>query len=318
MTSSSAPPPADRLVIRASEVTSRSIRWAWSGRLARGYLAVWTGVEGLGKSVFAAWVIARLTRGELEGQWRGAPITCLVVAGEDGIADTWRPRLELAGADLDRVGFLNLDELGPDWNLRDGIEQLRAAVREVDAQLIYIDAALDHMPNPKAGEGVNSATFVRAALGPLKRLARDHDIPVLFSMHPPKGKSADYRDLVQASQAFSAIPRIGLLFAYHPDDPEDAEDRRRVLLRGKGNLGDAENRDAAPAPGRLCAICGASLDGRRAHARYCSGACRAEASRLRRIVAGQEPDGFRTLADRLRRQRNRTEPGAGAQNGCPT
>ena len=59
------------LVIRASEVESRSLRWAWEGRLLLGYLTVMTGVEGLGKSLFVAWVIARLTRGDLQGEWRG-------------------------------------------------------------------------------------------------------------------------------------------------------------------------------------------------------------------------------------------------------
>jgi hypothetical protein len=134
------------LVTRASTVKSRSIRWAWIGRLALGYLTVITGVEGLGKSVFAAWMIARLTRGELPGEWQGEPIDVLIVAGEDGIADTWRVRLELAGADLERVSFLNLDQLPPDWNLRDGIEQLRDALAETSAQFVTIDAALDDVP----------------------------------------------------------------------------------------------------------------------------------------------------------------------------
>jgi hypothetical protein len=229
---------AASLVTRASDVQSRSIRWAWTGRLALGYLAVQTGVEGLGKSVFAAWMIAKLTRGSLDGVFEDEPIDVLVVAGEDGIADTWRPRLELSCADLRRVHFLNLDGFPPDWNLRDGIEQLRAGVTQTGARFVFIDAALDHMPAPKAGESINSPTFVRGTFAPLKRLVRERDLSGLFSMHPPKGKGSDFRDLVQASQAFSAIPRVGLLFAYHPDD-EDADDpdRRRVLLRGKGNLG---------------------------------------------------------------------------------
>jgi AAA domain len=228
---------APSLVIRASAVKSRSIRWAWKGRLAIGYLVVQTGIEGLGKSVFAAWMHARLSRGELEGDWHGQPANVLVLAGEDGIADTWRPRLDLAGADLDRVSFLNFEQLGPDWNLRDGIEQLEAAVLEVGAQAIFVDAALDHMPAPRAGESINSPTFVRQAFAPLRRLTRERELVTDFSMHPPKARSGDFRDLVQASQAFSAMPRIGLLFAYHPDDAEDDAQRRRVLIRGKGNLG---------------------------------------------------------------------------------
>ncbi|MGO9972749.1 MAG: AAA family ATPase [Solirubrobacteraceae bacterium] len=79
------------LIVRASAVKSRSIRWAWEGRLALGYLTVMTGEEGLGKSAFMAWLIARMTLGELPGEWQREPVDVLVIAGEDGIADTWRP-----------------------------------------------------------------------------------------------------------------------------------------------------------------------------------------------------------------------------------
>jgi hypothetical protein len=225
------------LIIRASDIKSRSIRWAWEGRLACGYLTVQTGIEGLGKSVFAAWLIARLTRGELEGCYHGEPVNVLVIAGEDGIEDTWKPRLELAWADLDRVAFLNLDELIVGWNIRDGIEQIQGAVDAAAARIVFIDAALDHMPPASGGESLSQPAFVRTALTPLKRFVRERDLIALYSMHPPKTKSADFRDMVQLSQAFSAIPRVGLLFAYHPNDQADDPDRRRVLLRGKGNLG---------------------------------------------------------------------------------
>jgi AAA domain-containing protein len=225
-------------VIRAATVRSRSIRWAWQGRLARGYLTVQTGIEGIAKSVFAAYEIAALTRGTLPGEWEGQPVDVLIVASEDGIADTWKPRLAVADTDMEHVAFLDLDELPNDWNLRDGIDQLDEALSETAARVLFIDSALDHMPAPRSGESINSPTFVRQALGPLKRLVRARQIVGQFSMHPPKARSADFRDLVQASQAFSAIPRIGLLFAYHPDDLEQPEDeRRRVLIRGKGNIG---------------------------------------------------------------------------------
>jgi hypothetical protein len=229
--------PTGELVISAASVKSRSIRWPWKGRIAGGYLTVQTGEEGLGKSTFAAWQIARMTRGELEGEWEGEPVTVLVIASEDGIGDTWIPRLDLAGAGLARVKFLALDRLGPDWNLRDGIAAVRAALIQTCAKFVYVDAALEHMPAPTAGESINSPTFVRGALAPLRTLVRELDIAAEFSMHPPKARGAGFRDLVQASQAFSAIPRIGLLIAWHPEDDTREPDRRRVLVRGKGNLG---------------------------------------------------------------------------------
>ncbi len=71
----------------------------------------------------------------------------------------------------------------------------------------------------------------------MRQAARELEFAGAFSMHPPKMRSAEFRDLVQASQAFSAIPRVRLLLAHHPDDTHDDPYRRRVLIRGKGNPG---------------------------------------------------------------------------------
>lgn len=57
---------------------------------------------------------------------------------------------------------------------------------------------------------------------------------------------------------------------------------------------------------RLCALCGGSLEGHRADARFCSPVCRIEASRIRRILASGKVDGYPSLADRLRAGRRRT------------
>ena len=229
--------PREDLLIRLADVRSRSVRWLWEGRLPIGYLVVQSGVEGLGKSLFAAWMVARLSRGELPGEYEGSPTRSLVIAGEDAINDTWKPRLELAGVDPEHVALLDLPKMGDAWNVMD-IEPLAGAVLAADAGLVFIDALLDHMPPPHKGEGVNQPTFVRRALGPLKRLAREAELTCLFSLHPPKNLGNQARDMVQASQAFSAVARSALLFGYHPDDDRDDDDRRRVLLRGEqSNLG---------------------------------------------------------------------------------
>lgn len=51
---------------------------------------------------------------------------------------------------------------------------------------------------------------------------------------------------------------------------------------------------------RTCPICGTSLEGRRKHARFCSAPCRAEGSRLRRLLSGREVDGYGSVARDLR------------------
>ena len=48
-----------------------------------------------------------------------------------------------------------------------------------------------------------------------------------------------------------------------------------------------------------CVVCGGSLSGRRADARHCGGPCRAEASRLRRLLRGKEVGPYRSVNERL-------------------
>lgn len=57
---------AGSLRVRGADLSrARPIRWAWERRLPLGYLALLLGAEGVGKGTVAAWLIARLTRGEL-------------------------------------------------------------------------------------------------------------------------------------------------------------------------------------------------------------------------------------------------------------
>jgi len=66
-----------------------------------------------------------------------------------------------------------------------------------------------------------------------------------------------------------------------------------------------------------CALCGASLARLRADARYCCAAHRAEASRLRRLWAGESADRYATLADYAKRRQRRTQ-GLSGQYDSPT
>jgi hypothetical protein len=222
----------------AKSIETRSLRWIWNGFLARGYLTSQTGVEEAGKSSFTCWWSARLSRGELPG-CEGAPKRVLIVATEDAIGDTWIPKLDLSDADLSMIDFFATDELSAGWNIRDGIDELRAAALEdgEPVDVIVFDSLLDQFPPAARGETANQPTFVRNALGPLKQLTRELDISTVFTMHPSKGKFGSFRDTVQMSQAFRAVVRLGLLVAAHPEDDENDQVRRRVVLRSKGNIG---------------------------------------------------------------------------------
>ena len=76
------------------------------------------------------------------------------------------------------------------------------------------------------------------------------------------------------------------------------------------DLVDALELELDPAA-RACAVCGRALEGRRADARHCGAGCRREASRLRRLLAGEPVDGYRNLADYLNARQRRAKRGWG-------
>ena len=196
-----------------------------------------SGESSLGKSTYGCATIANLTHGRLEGHLEGKPSRVLIVASEDAREDIWVPRLIVAGADLDLVYFQNQTR---EWNLRDGMKLTAQVLEEVDAKLVFIDSVMEHMPEPRSGENINTTTFVRRSLGPFADLCKARQIAGLVSTHPPKAKGSTFADNVIASAAFVHVSRVGLLFAWHPDDLElDDQERRRVLMRppGGSNIG---------------------------------------------------------------------------------
>jgi hypothetical protein len=65
---------------------------------------------------------------------------------------------------------------------------------------------------------------------------------------------------------------------------------------------------------RVCCVCGTSLAAHRPHARHCSGACRAEASRIKAILAGKYSGRYISLAERFQALRTPIK----AHTGSPT
>lgn len=206
---------------------ARPLRWAWEGRILAGYLNLLVGDEGQGKSTFTAWLLAQLTRGTLPGCYRGRGVNVLIVGDEDAFDHVWTPRLEAAGADLDCVRRLDPHEDGP-LDVTDDLLGLTHVVIEENIEFVVFDQLLDNLP---AGLDGKVTKQVRDALHALKLWLHEMEIGVLATLHTNRTGSTNFRDVVQASQAFNAIARSSLLLAEHPEDPD-----RRVLARGKGNL----------------------------------------------------------------------------------
>jgi hypothetical protein len=213
--------------VNAANIQSTRLRWVWDNWITIGYLALVTGVSSIGKSLFACWLIAQITHGRLDGEFKGTPARVLLVTNEDGQGDMWNPRLEAADADLRYVDYLKYPN---DWNVKDGISLIAGEVERLDSKLLYIDCTLEHMPMASSGE-IYSAPFIRQSLAPLKELIRSRGIGGVISLHPPKAKGASFSEWVAGSGAWVQATRTGLLFGEHPEDhlllPQE---RRRVII----------------------------------------------------------------------------------------
>ena len=217
----------------ASSIRLRRVRWLWEGRWALGTITLVAGKQGLGKSTIVYDRVARITRGELEGEFFGLPKAALVAATEDSWEFTIAPRLIAAGADLNKVFKVDAveDEIHTGLILpRDVFAVERLAV-ETDAAVLVLDPMTSRLDS---GLDSHKDSETRRALEPLADVADRAALVVAGLMHLNKGGKADPMDSVMASTAFTAVARSVSIAMY---DPDDEEGRRKLFGTPKNNLG---------------------------------------------------------------------------------
>jgi hypothetical protein len=226
----------------ASNVHGTQVQWLWPGRVPLGKITVLDGDPGLGKSLVTIDLAARVTRGRVMPD--GSPGIAggggvVLLSAEDDAADTVRPRLDVAAADVARVLILHAapahdpatGEIVPRaFVLPRDIDILEAAIQRIEARLVVIDPLMAYLDS-----SVNSWRDhdVRAALAPLSALAARMGTAVLILRHLNKasGGNALYRG--GGSIGIIGAARSGLLVAKAPDNPE----HERILAGTKSNLG---------------------------------------------------------------------------------
>lgn len=224
-----------------ANVTPTAIRWLWPGRFALGRLSSVTGRPGDGKSLLSIDMAARITTGF--GWPDGAPCpkgSVLLVCCEDDPADTIRPRLDAAGADVSKVKILEgVDSLDPQtgksrevpFTLQD-VEAMESALQEMDdCKLVIIDPIGSYLGG---GTDAHRDNEVRGILAPIAKLAEKYGVAVIIVIHTRKSTAQYADDMALGSRAFTGIVRT----SWHlMADRENKE--LRLFLPGKNNLSKA-------------------------------------------------------------------------------
>lgn len=221
----------------ASQIKPRRQRW-----LAKldgcGILPLQTGTAvagrgGVGKSTFILDIIARLSRGELEGDLHGQKHASIIFGPEDDWATMMVPRLTAAGADTNLVYRVAAEDVVNEITMERelkfpvDVEMLRYVLAETRAKLIMID------PAPALMDGdMNKLQDVRRAYGPLMALAQENDAAIVLVSHTNKG-AGRAADKMSGSTAWRDMVRSYLVFAQE----EGAEEV--VVTQDKSNYGAA-------------------------------------------------------------------------------
>jgi RecA-family ATPase len=225
---------------RLSDINARPVSWLWQGRIARGKVSIIAGNPGLGKSQITASIAAIVTTG---GRWPLDRSQCtkgdvVFLSAEDDPADTLRPRLEAAGANLHHVHVMDAVASGYTgegqqqnraFSLQRDLRALSVKLAELgDVAAVVIDPIAAYLGDVDSHRNAE----VRALLAPLSELAAQHGTAIIGVSHLNKSAGTEALMRVTGSLAFVAAARAAYLVAQDPENPA-----RRLFLPMKNNIG---------------------------------------------------------------------------------
>ena len=228
---------------KLSDIPAKPQGWVWNGVIPEGQVTLVTGEPGVGKSLFAMDVIARLTRSEhrLTDAAQGKPGQVILFSGEDGIASVVRNRLEAAEAVLHLVNVVQNDSnttrekaasarnrLDDDCQI-ESLELYLTLLREAGepCRLIVIDPVRCFLD---ATNGRDDAK-IRETMTKLTDLANRSGTAILLIATPSKVEKGKRGNWTPTSPVLAEVARSVWSIVRDPNEPG-----RRILLPVKTNL----------------------------------------------------------------------------------
>lgn len=213
-------------IIKMSDIQAEEIEWLWYPYIPYGKLTIIQGDPGDGKTTLALNIASKLSKGEWldDGMKITEPSNVIYQTAEDGLADTVKPRLELAGANCERIWVI--DESKQALSMVD--QRLEEAIKNIGARLLILDPIQAYLGT---GTDMNRANDAREMTKKLGALADKYKCAILLIGHMNKaaGIKATYRGI--GSIDFFAVARSVLLVGR-----VQGEENIRAVVQIKNNL----------------------------------------------------------------------------------
>lgn len=206
-----------------AEIQPEAVAWLWEGRIPSGKVTLLEGEPGVGKSSLALELAARVSRGAPmpfeKGLHETRPANVILFSGDDGLADTVRPRLDAAHADLSHVWAVDREIDAGD------VAELKPALIILDPLSCYISVSSEQTPvgvMRKLGQLARDTGAAILALQSVGDDMKDNWTPEFYGtprsilLLTPLGHGG--RRLAIAKSNLRHIPDIHPLVYYFDDD----------------------------------------------------------------------------------------------------
>jgi putative DNA primase/helicase len=219
-------------VIRLSDVQVEEVQWLWKPYLPIGKVTILEGDPESGKSYLSLTIAAHVTRGKglpAYGSQPGdkrKPRNVLLLAGEDGTADTVKPRLLKVGGDDKRMFQLRgivKTQNGKDVELGitlDSVDLIDQALEEYKPELVIVDPFQSFLGSHI---DMHRANEMRPVLDGLAKLAAKHGCAIVLIRHLSKDNSRAANQRGIGSVDIYAAARSVLLAGKNPLPPSTTE-----------------------------------------------------------------------------------------------
>ena len=233
-------------------VAMRAIEWLWSGWIPKGYITIFAGETGAGKSTVLADIAARVTTGAAWPGVRGIPGDrrepgrVLWLGSEDSIEEMTIPRLTACGANLANVteiqGAVQRGKRET-FSMQDDIEEVGKGLATARLSghpfaMLVIDPVTSYLPGQKLKRvDLNDAGQLRTILEPWLVLAQQFNIAIVCVTHFGKDTSRSMLHRVLGSAAFAQTCR-SLCAVIEPPTTDDYAPgpNEKLLMQVKVNL----------------------------------------------------------------------------------
>jgi hypothetical protein len=227
------------LIIPLSESIATKVDWLWPNRIALGKLTILVGDPGVGKSLVALDIAARVSLGnhwpdDSVDDYPPEPGGVLILSEQDDIKDTLLPRLDAIGSNMTQIhvvqSFRKVDSLGRaetvPFSHEVNFEMISACIRKIPrCKLVILDPLSTYLGvKPTRDE-------LAGCMRGLVDLAARHNVAVLATNHYSRSEHALFHCGAQGQANFGSVARSVWKIVGDTDHPE-----RRVLLPLKNNL----------------------------------------------------------------------------------